>query len=768
MNIKGNTFIILLLQAFLLAGHGMTQDTFYDVNEIQKIEIYFLQSNWDYQLDTLKLGVDGYLPAHWVKINGVQFDSVGVKYKGTSSYDSSYAKNPLHISLDEYVDQSYGDIENIKLANCYADPSMIREVLAYDILGRYMDCSRSNFAQVYINGAYIGLYSNDEPVNNKFCLSRFSSKGNTFIKCCPLLAGPYSRSNLKFISYDSTDYFTFYELESDDGWNDLVAICDTVTNYPTSLSSLFDLDRVLWMLVFNNVLVNLDSYSGWFSQNHYLYRSNFGFYYPIAWDFNMAFGGFPFAGTPGGGSGSLSVQDMIHLAPLLHATHADWPLINGVLNDASWKKKYLAHMRTINDEVFASGDYLTTALQLQAIIDTAVASDTNKFFSYQQFLAGLDTDVQVGNYMVPGISTLMDQRFVYLASTPEFSTVPPVISEVNAGSAPPVLHASLNITAAVGNANTDGVSLYYRFSRSARFTGIPMADDGLHNDGAAGDGVYGASFLMSSLFAQYYVYAENDEAGAFMPARAEHEYFTAAVDVPAVNPGDVVINEFVASNNSGIMNEYGDYADWIELKNNTDSPLSLYGLYISDDFDNPYKFPFPDDAFIEAQGYLALWADEKNSTADFIHCNFKLSADGEIIMITNAGNVVIDSVDFGPQPQDTSSGRCPNGIGDFTFLSQPSFNYANVCPAGENEYSSCGRVRIFPNPAREQIFVVAADDHACDVMLFNAMGELLSSVLFRQRVAQVCVTELKPGLYVARILDDEGKMIIAEKIIVTR
>jgi len=764
-----NLFIIFFLTSSLLASQGKPQDDFYDISEIQKIEINFLQPDWDYMLDTAKLGSDGYLPAHWVKINGVQFDSVGVKYKGSSSYDSSYVKNPLHISLDEYVDQSYGGVESIKLANCYADPSMIREVLAYDILARYMDCSRSNFAQVYINGAYIGLYSNDEPVNKKFCSDRFSSKGNTFIKCCPLLAGPYARSNLKFISHDSTDYFSFYELESDDGWNDLVAICDTVTNYPASLSSLFDLDRVLWMLAFNNVLVNLDSYSGWFSQNHYLYRSSMGFYYPIAWDFNMAFGGFPFAGTPGGGSGSLSVQDMVSLPPLLHAAHADWPLINGVLNHASWKKKYIAHMRTITDEVFASGDYITTALQLQAIIDTAVASDSNKFFSYEQFQAGLDTNVQAGNYIVPGIAGLMDQRTVYLAATPEFSTVPPVITGVNAGSTSPGLYAPLNITAEVSNTNTNAVYLYYRFSRSAKFISVPMADDGLHHDGSAGDGVYGASFLMSSLFAQYYVYAENDEAGAFMPVRAEHEYFTAAVEVPAVNPGDVVINEFVASNNSGVMNEYGDYADWIELKNNTDSPLSLFGLYISDDFNNPDKFAFPEEAFIEAQGYLVLWADEKNSTVDFIHCNFKLSADGEIIMITGAGNVVIDSIDFGPQLQDTSSGRCPDGNGTFTFLGQPSFSSANICPAGGDEYSSlCGRIVIFPNPANDQIVVEAREVHAHEVKLYDIMGALLSSVLFRRSVARVPVEGLTPGLYVAMITDDKGRVIFTEKVMVSR
>jgi hypothetical protein len=51
-----------------------------------------------------------------------------------------------------------------------------------------------------------------------------------------------------------------------------------------------------------------------------------------------------------------------------------------------------------------------------------------------------------------------------------------------------------------------------------------MYDDGMHDDGAAGDGVFGAFVTMQSDSLQYYIYAENTNAGAFSPARAEHEF----------------------------------------------------------------------------------------------------------------------------------------------------------------------------------------------------------------------------------------------------
>jgi hypothetical protein len=67
------------------------------------------------------------------------------------------------------------------------------------------------------------------------------------------------------------------------------------------------------------------------------------------------------------------------------------------------------------------------------------------------------------------------------------------------------------------------VLLAYRSAPGGVFKTIVMHDDGQHADGKAKDGVYGASFPDNSLSAQYYIYAENDSAGVFLPERAERE-----------------------------------------------------------------------------------------------------------------------------------------------------------------------------------------------------------------------------------------------------
>lgn len=720
-------FIGLGLFIKLMVTHLIVpaQTSFYSIGDLQKIEIHFSQSNWDFQLDTAKIGADDYLMADWVIINGVEFEMVGVKYKGNSSYDSTVTKNPLHIALDEYTEQSYYGYTDIKLSNCHSDPSMIREVLAYTILSNYMACPKANFAQVYINDKYIGLYTNSESVNTEFYSDAFNSSGGTSIKANPENPGPYSRSNLKYISADSSDYFSLYEVKSDYGWNDLVYACNIVTNFPSKIDSSFDIDRVLWMLAFNNVLVNLDSYSGAFAQNYYLYRDKLKQFNPVVWDLNMAFGGFPFAGMQGGGMGSLTVAGMQNLPIALHMSDSDWPLIKNVLSNAIFKRMYTAHMKTLVNEIFATQFFEELAQQLQSTIDTAVQSDTNKFFTYDQFLGGLTTNVQFGSYVVPGISILMDERVTYLQSTSEFNNTSPVISNVMPEIADPQLNSEVFITAHVTDADDNSVFLGYRLSIDSNFVKIAMFDDGNHHDGNAGDLVFGNSIFLNSDFANYYIYAENGQAGSFSPERAEYEYYLLKSDLNTPQQGEVVINEFLATNQNDTVNEYGQHEDWIELYNTTDSELNLYGLYLTDNYLNPTKFAFPDNSTILPHGFYIVWADEENTTSLFTHTNFKLSQAGEELMLSNIEGMVLDSITFGPQTEDVSMGRCPDGSGSIEILDHTSFRSSN-CESGTGETLKISdKIEICPNPVYNSLDIRTDNCFVeSPIIIYNTLGEL--------------------------------------------
>lgn len=510
------------------------QTTFFNIQSVQKIEIFFPQSNWDYILDTAKLGVQGYLKADSVKINGTKFPDVGVKYKGNSSYDSSFAKNPYTIKLDKFVSQNYQGVKSIKLANCYDDPSMIREVMSYKILSNYMHCPRSNFVEVYVNTVYKGVYTNDEDITKPFVLAHFYSSGNTFIKCSPLLASPANKSNLKYVDTYTTSYTSNYEMESSaaSGWTDLIALCDSVTSKPANIASVIDIDRAIWMLAFNNVLVNLDSYSGVFAQNYFLYKDNTGHYNPIVWDMNMSLGGFNFAGTPGNGMGTLTLANMQQLVPDYHATHNDWPLIKAIMSNAMYKRMYMAHYRTIINEMFAGGYYEALAASIRTTVSASVLSDPNKFFSNTDFQNGMTADVTVNGRTIPGIRNLMNARITFLQNNADFLLSPPTVSGISCSNFAPVNGSVVQVSVTATNASA--VYFAYRNDSTLKFTRLAMYDDGLHHDGTANDQVYGLSFTMGSDYAQYYVYAENADAGLFMPARAEHEFYTLPGSAPVI------------------------------------------------------------------------------------------------------------------------------------------------------------------------------------------------------------------------------------------
>lgn len=145
-------------------------------------------------------------------------------------------------------------------------------------------------------------------------------------------------------------------------------------------------------------------------------------------------------------------------------------------------------------------------------------------------------------------------------------------------------------------------------------------------------------------------------------------------DDSPMNRIPVVINELMADNDNVIADPQGDYDDWLELYNPSDSAVMLTGLYLSDKQDNPTKWQFPDNTEIAANGYLIVWMDEDHDdeeATEGLHANFKLSKSGELVLFVDTdtqGNEVLDSVEFGEQETDMAYGRLPNGTGDFQVV----------------------------------------------------------------------------------------------------
>lgn len=145
----------------------------------------------------------------------------------------------------------------------------------------------------------------------------------------------------------------------------------------------------------------------------------------------------------------------------------------------------------------------------------------------------------------------------------------------------------------------------------------------------------------------------------------------AVVDAASGDAGpgrpSVVINEFMALNNTNLADEAGQHEDWVELLNTGSMPANVNGLYLSDDAVAPQKSQLSGLDPIPAGGFLVLFADG-DTIAGPRHLGFKLSGNGETIMVTAADGTLLDRQDFGPQVVDVSMGRFPDGTGAFQSM----------------------------------------------------------------------------------------------------
>ncbi len=676
----------LLLVFFIFISALVRAQGFYDINSVNTIEITFAESNWDAIMDQMVADGNEERLMGSVSINGVVFDSVGVRYKGNSTYQANRVKNPLNIKLDYIInDQTMEGYGTIKLANGFKDPTFIREVLGYEIARKYFPAGLANYSDVYINGTHLGLYTNDQSVDKLFAQTHYGSDENAFFKG-ELNEGKVPTGSVwEYFGTDSTDYFDYYTQESDQGWDRLIHFLDTLNNHNAYTPEVLNIDRHLWFLAFSNLTVNLDGPIN-NPQNYYVYQDNNGRFNPSPWDLNECFGVFTMHQT----LGPLGTVQLQQMSPFANQNEADFPVVSKILSNATYKKMYVAHMKTMIEENFADGQYESRALEIQDMIDAYVQGDPNKFFTYNDFISNLYTQLGGGPQAIIGVVQLMDARVTYLMGLTEFEYESPSIQAVTHSPESAVPGQEIVVNAQVSNASM--VKLAYRYSPFGVFEKVDMFDDGQHDEGAAGDGNYGASLVAGSTNTQYYVYAENAQAAAFSPVRAEYEFY----EIEVSNP--LVINEFMADNESTIADQDGEFEDWIEIYNNSTEAINLAGYYLSDDPNEPAKWAFPDTTLM-ADGYLIVWADKDLDQAG-LHADIKLSADGETIILSGQNLNLLDLVSFGLQKADTTTGRYPNGTGDFTEM-LPTFGAENqnaLLVQNETPFSFSLNLRNYPNP----------------------------------------------------------------------
>ncbi len=184
-----------------------------------------------------------------------------------------------------------------------------------------------------------------------------------------------------------------------------------------------------------------------------------------------------------------------------------------------------------------------------------------------------------------------------------------------------------------------------------------------------------------------------------------HSPTPALPNSPAWPPVPVRINEWMPGNSLTAADPAdGDFDDWFELYNAGATPVDLASYTLTDDLDNPAKHLIPPGTIVPAGGFLLIWADEEddqNAPGRDLHASFKLAIGGEQLGLFAPDGSLVDALSYGPQANDVSAGRFPDGA------DLPFYEMSPPTPRGPNSMAGGNRPPVF-EPVPEQAVAEAS------------------------------------------------------------
>lgn len=562
--------IFLIVLVSTLCSSVSAQDL-YDTSVIRTFNLTFDDANWETQLRN-NYSSETLLEAD-LEIDGTVYPDVGVRIRGNTSYIAlppGSQKFSLKIKMD-FVDanQELLGYDTINLNNAFRDPTFCREVVYNNFVSQFIPNARANHALVTINGQNWGVYVNTQQPDKDMLRDYYEDEDGLRIKCANNPNGP----GLRYNGTNPSSY-SVYEIQNDGGhadpWAELIATCDAVTNgslvnWEDEIDAVFAIDPSIWSLVCENMLSDDDSYvhkgcdfmtyqNPIDGRTHLLQRDANEAFTDANWSFILNFGS------------------------------SSKPVLSHVLDVPELRQRYMAHYRTIFQHM-SWDDFGPEFIALRDQIDAFVQADPKKIYTYTAFQDNFTSTVNLGGGgpgggSIIGLQQFFDQREAQLAATAELVAPGPMFLDVSPSDDSPDPSEDVWITADVGANGSPvlKVELFYQPDPTTIYQRIEMLDDGNSNDGAAGDGVYGAMLPIVATSGQqvnYYAMATSDnayESLSFMPEMSERG--PAVLSYTFGSKGGMRISEWTYSSDSG---------EFVEFTNMSDASIDMTGWSYDDD-----------------------------------------------------------------------------------------------------------------------------------------------------------------------------------------
>ncbi|MEM9888632.1 MAG: CotH kinase family protein [Bacteroidota bacterium] len=486
-------------------------DNFDLAKDIQEIRIQTATDRWQYVLDSLRVNGDELLDAS-VTVDKKTYAQAAFRYQDFRAFVPNAQRNPLYIKLNK----PHLGHQEIVLSHALRDPSMLRELLAYQIISTYMPAPKVQLSKVFVNDAFYALLVQIEPIDDAYLTEKYATDKGIQFWSAPQLGVKANKgckqNNFAALQYDESIVCYQDQFEAKGGWNDLQMLAKNLEGKSNNLNAILKVDEALWMLALNNVLVHLNSYTGRGSQNYGFYRNEAGIFYPLNGEMNLAFGGYK---NTGEGS-DLEVAELIKLDPMLHAYSDRKPLIKQLLSDDRNRKIYISHIRTILQDYFWNGRFEKMANTLHKTIAPILKENGYQMERFSKSLM----ETTGTRSKIPGLIDFMDKRASFLKKHPILTVLPSNVGEVNLKKR--AQFSSKKVDAFEFQVKVDRfpkeVALFYRFNETAPFSKAIMKDDGTAGDENAEDGIYGLKLMPKGSTIEYYIFVENSGAVTFEPS----------------------------------------------------------------------------------------------------------------------------------------------------------------------------------------------------------------------------------------------------------
>lgn len=344
---------------------------FYAPPEVQTIHLTISESHRNLMAQSLPKRV--YVPATF-KWRDIKVDNVAVRFKGNSSSNPRQRhKRSFLIKFSEYdKSQRFLGMRRVSFDNGVQFGSLFSEPIITEILrAEKIPVHRCNYAKLYLNGEYQGVYVNVERIDASFLENNLSNAKGPLYKVH--LGGP--GANLQLVSEQPQVYEQTFEAKNDRGdksYGQLVELLKAINRSPSpayadNLARHLETDDFLKTTAIMLFSGAFDQLTGWGPHNYYLFRDeSTGRWRYLPWDLDVGF-----------------AETAFGRVRVLADWHAAWPITPGPANplleriiaDEKLLAKYRQYAQEILERHFQPDELCRRVDEKYALIRDALKDD---------------------------------------------------------------------------------------------------------------------------------------------------------------------------------------------------------------------------------------------------------------------------------------------------------------------------------------------------------------------------------------------------------